>query len=113
VVIVGRSWKRLTSAPDPVDPTAPVNEIALMVRMAAAVACEVLPGCYWHQPDVHKLEAQRRGWQAHQPSGWTVLRDLKGIAVYVDDIFIIGKTEKEYLSNLKTILIRLKEAGFK
>lgn len=42
-----------------------------------------------------------------------VLRDLKGVAVYIDDIFITGKTEKEHLSNLRAVLTQLKEAGFK
>jgi len=40
-----------TFALDSVDPAAPANEIALMVRVVAAVACEILPGCCWHPLD--------------------------------------------------------------
>lgn len=42
-----------------------------------------------------------------------VLRGLKGVAIYIDDIFITGKTEEEHLSNLKAVLNRIDKAGFK
>ena len=40
-----------------------------------------------------------------------VLRGLEGFSVYLDDILITGKNDKEHLHNLEQVLMRLKLAG--
>lgn len=32
-----------------------------------------------------------------------LLRDIKGVVVYIDDVFIIGKTKEKHLSNLRAV----------
>ena len=40
------------------------------------------------------------------------LSDIPGVACYLDDFIITGKTEKEHLTNLQETLQRLKDSGF-
>ena len=40
-----------------------------------------------------------------------VLRGLKGIQFYLDDIIVFGKTKEEYLKNLRAILERIRQCG--
>ena len=41
------------------------------------------------------------------------LADIPGVACYLDDIIVTGKTEKEHLTNLQKTLDRLKESGLR
>ena len=41
----------------------------------------------------------------------SLLQGMPGVVVYLDDILVSGKTEKEHLSTLEQILDRLEEAG--
>ena len=41
----------------------------------------------------------------------TLLQGIPGVKVYIDDILITGRTNKEHLQNLETVLQRLQEAG--
>ena len=40
-----------------------------------------------------------------------IIQDLEGIYCYLDDILIIGQTWEEHLHRLKSLFLRLKEAG--
>lgn len=42
-----------------------------------------------------------------------MLRDVPGVAVYMDDILVTGPTETEHLSSLKEVLRRLAKAGLR
>ena len=42
-----------------------------------------------------------------------VLRGLKGIQFYLDDITVFGKTKEEYLKNLRAVLERIRQCGLK
>jgi len=41
------------------------------------------------------------------------LSDIPGVACYLDDLIITGKTEKEHLTNLQKTLQHLKDSGFR
>lgn len=41
----------------------------------------------------------------------TMLKDLKGVACYLDDILVTGKTRMEHLQNLNAVLSRLSSRG--
>ena len=41
-----------------------------------------------------------------------VLSGLQGVASYIDDIIVTGKTKQEHLQNLDSVLTRLEQAGF-
>ncbi len=41
----------------------------------------------------------------------TILRGLKGVICYIDDILITGASETEHLENLERVLHRLQEHG--
>lgn len=41
----------------------------------------------------------------------TVLQDIPGVCVYIDDILITGKTMEEHLDHLAEVLQRLSNAG--
>ncbi len=43
----------------------------------------------------------------------TLLRGLKGVSVYLDDILITGATLEEHLTNLDAVLYKLHEAGLR
>ena len=43
----------------------------------------------------------------------TLLRGLKGVAVYIDDILVTGATIEEHLQNLEAVLKRLADAGLR
>ena len=43
----------------------------------------------------------------------TLLQDLSGVCLYLDDILITGKTDQEHLNNLSAVLQRLAAAGMK
>lgn len=43
----------------------------------------------------------------------TLLQDLQGICIYLDDILTTGKTDQEHLNNLHAVLLRLSVAGIK
>ena len=43
----------------------------------------------------------------------TLLQGLSGVCLYLDDIFIPGKTDQEHLSNLAAVLQRLQQVGMK
>ena len=38
--------------------------------------------------------------------------DIPGVACYLDDIIVTGKTKTDHLTNLQRTLERLKESGF-
>ena len=40
-----------------------------------------------------------------------VLQGIPNVCVYLDDIFITGKSESEHLNNLDAVLTRFKQAG--
>ncbi|KAK4314476.1 hypothetical protein Pmani_014181 [Petrolisthes manimaculis] len=40
-----------------------------------------------------------------------VLRGLEGVSVYLDDILVTGKDDREHIHNLENVLIRLRDAG--
>lgn len=42
-----------------------------------------------------------------------VLQDLPGIACYIDDIIVTGRTDEEHMRNLEAVFKRLKEHGFR
>ena len=42
-----------------------------------------------------------------------LLRDIKGVAVYLDDILVTGATTEEHLRNLAAVLARLQAAGLR
>ena len=42
-----------------------------------------------------------------------VLQGISNVCVYLDDIIITGRTEKEHLENLDRVLTRLEEAGMR
>jgi hypothetical protein len=42
-----------------------------------------------------------------------LLSGLNGVCVYLDDIIVTGKSEEEHRTNLRTVLQKLKTAGFK
>ena len=42
-----------------------------------------------------------------------VLQGLPGIACYIDDILVTGRTDEEHMRNLKAVFKRLKEHGFR
>lgn len=41
----------------------------------------------------------------------SVLKRLKGVCVYRDDILITGRNREEHVSNVQLVLERLKQAG--
>lgn len=41
----------------------------------------------------------------------TMLKDLKGVACYLDDILVTGRTRAEHLQNLEAVLTRLESRG--
>ena len=43
----------------------------------------------------------------------TLLRGLRGVSVYLDDILITGATMAEHLENLERVLEHLAEAGLR
>ena len=43
----------------------------------------------------------------------TLLQAIPGVVVYLDDISITGRNEKERLSNLGKVLMKLEEAGLR
>ena len=43
----------------------------------------------------------------------SVLSGLHGVASYIDDIVVTGKTHKEHLQNLDSVLTRLERAGLR
>jgi len=43
----------------------------------------------------------------------TILQGLSDVCVYLDDIFITGKTNEEHLVNLSAVLHRLATVGMK
>ena len=43
----------------------------------------------------------------------TLLQDLPGVCIYLDNILITGKIDQEHLSNLHAVLMRLSGAGMK
>ena len=43
----------------------------------------------------------------------SLFRGIPGVAVYIDDILVTGKTDTEHLENLNLVLKRLKESGIR
>ena len=43
----------------------------------------------------------------------TLLQGIPNVCVYLDDILVTGKTNKEHLENLREILTRLETAGMR
>ena len=43
----------------------------------------------------------------------SLLRDIPGVAVYIDDILITGKNDEEHLATLERIIHRLESAGLR
>ena len=41
----------------------------------------------------------------------SLLQNIPGVTVYIDDILITGKNDEEHLISLQTVLKRIKDAG--
>ena len=42
-----------------------------------------------------------------------LVKDMSGVAVYLDDILITGKSQTEHMENLREVLKRLRETGLR
>ena len=42
-----------------------------------------------------------------------MLQGIPGVCLYIDDILITGRTDKEHLEHLADVLKRMKEAGMR
>ena len=43
----------------------------------------------------------------------TLLQQIPGVCIYIDDLLITGRTDQEHIEHLAEVLQRLKEAGVK